>query len=106
VVYKVNPEMHTHRYGEYIERHEDDDIYQEKIKGHKSFTVSDGPGLAELATGDTYLLEEESCPSKKRHRKLKRLLERQERRERLDARVAEADSDTDDFWYPTYLLLS
>jgi hypothetical protein len=27
VIYKVNPEMHTHRYDEYIERHEDDDIY-------------------------------------------------------------------------------
>jgi hypothetical protein len=34
VVYKVNPEMHTHRYNEYIERHEDDDIYQEEIEGH------------------------------------------------------------------------
>jgi hypothetical protein len=27
VVYKVHPEMHTHRYDEYVEGHEDDDIY-------------------------------------------------------------------------------
>jgi hypothetical protein len=32
VVYKVNPEMHTHRYDEYIEGHEDHDIYQEEIE--------------------------------------------------------------------------
>jgi hypothetical protein len=32
VVYKVNPEMHTHRYDEYIERHEDHDIYQEEVE--------------------------------------------------------------------------
>jgi hypothetical protein len=32
VVYKVNPEMHTHRYNEYVEGHEDDDIYQEEIE--------------------------------------------------------------------------
>jgi hypothetical protein len=31
VVYKIHPEMHTHRYDEYIEGHEDDDIYQEEI---------------------------------------------------------------------------
>jgi hypothetical protein len=28
VVYKFNPKMHTRRYDEYVERHEDDDIYQ------------------------------------------------------------------------------
>jgi hypothetical protein len=27
VVYKVRPEMHNHRYDEYVEGHEDDDIY-------------------------------------------------------------------------------
>jgi hypothetical protein len=32
VVYKVNPEMHTRRYDDYIARHEDDDIYQEEIE--------------------------------------------------------------------------
>jgi hypothetical protein len=26
VVYKINPKMHTHRYDEYMERHEDDDF--------------------------------------------------------------------------------
>jgi hypothetical protein len=29
VVYIVCPKMHTHQYDEYIEGHEDDDIYQE-----------------------------------------------------------------------------
>jgi hypothetical protein len=42
-------------------------------------------------------LDEESGPSKKRLEKSKHLLERQERRERLDACVAEEDSDADDF---------
>jgi hypothetical protein len=30
--HKVNPEMHTHQCDEYIERHEDGDIYQEEIE--------------------------------------------------------------------------
>jgi hypothetical protein len=37
VVYKVNPEMDTHRYDAYVERHDDDDVihvYQEEIEGH------------------------------------------------------------------------
>jgi hypothetical protein len=38
-------------------------------------------------------LDEEADPSKKRIRKPKHILERQERRERLDIRVKEADSD-------------
>jgi hypothetical protein len=45
VVYKVNPEMHTHRYDKYEERHEDDDdvihVYKEEIEGHQSLMVSD-----------------------------------------------------------------
>jgi hypothetical protein len=45
VIYKVNPEMHTHQYDEYIERHEDDDIYQEEIEVHQNFIVSDGACL-------------------------------------------------------------
>jgi hypothetical protein len=32
VIYKVHPKMHTRRYDEYVEGHEDDDIYQEEIK--------------------------------------------------------------------------
>jgi hypothetical protein len=59
VIYKVNPKMHTHRYDEYIERHEDDDIYQEEIEEHQNFTVSVGEGLIELATDDVELLDEE-----------------------------------------------
>jgi hypothetical protein len=79
VVYKVNPEIHTHRYDQYIERHDDDDIYREKIKGHQSFTGSDGADIVELAIGDAELLEEEPCPSKNDLQKSKRFLERQER---------------------------
>jgi hypothetical protein len=71
VVYKVNLEMDTHRYDAYMERHDNDDVihvYQEEIEGHQSlnFTVSDGAGLAELATHDVELMEEEPGPSKKR----------------------------------------
>jgi hypothetical protein len=39
VVYKVNLEMHTRRYDEYMDRQEDDDVihvYQEEIKGNLS----------------------------------------------------------------------
>jgi hypothetical protein len=39
-VYKVNPEIDTHRYDAYMERHDDDDdvihVYQEEIEGHRS----------------------------------------------------------------------
>jgi hypothetical protein len=51
-----------------VEKHEDDDdihVYQEKIEGHKSFTLSDGLGLIELAARDIELMEEEPGPSKK-----------------------------------------
>jgi hypothetical protein len=61
-VYKGNPEMHTHRYDEYIERHQDDDIYQEEIEVDQNFMVSDRAGLTELDTGDTELLDEEASP--------------------------------------------
>jgi hypothetical protein len=74
VVYKVNPEMDTRRYDKYVERHEDNDVvhvYQEEIEGHQSFTVSNRAGLAELATCDVELMEEESGPSKKCLRKSK-----------------------------------
>jgi hypothetical protein len=59
--------------------------------------VYDGAGLAELDTSGVDLLDEEAGPSNKRLQKSKRLLERQQRRERLDAHVVEADSDADDF---------
>jgi hypothetical protein len=100
VVYKVNPEMDTRRYDAYMERHDNDDVvhvYQEEIEGHQHFTVSDGAGLAELATRDVELMEEEPGPSKKRIQKSKRVAKRHKKRERLNARVAEADSDSDGF---------
>jgi hypothetical protein len=58
VVYKVNPEIHTRRYDEYMERNEEEDVYQEEIEEHKNFTVSDGARLTELATRDVELMEE------------------------------------------------
>jgi hypothetical protein len=83
VVYKVNSEMDTRRYDAYMERHDDDDVvhvYQEEIEGHQSFIVSDRAGLAQLATRDAKLMEEELGHSKKRIQKSKSVAERQERR--------------------------
>jgi hypothetical protein len=57
--------MHTCRYDEYIERCEDDDIYQEEIEVHHNFMVSNGASLMELDTSDTKLLDEEAGPPKK-----------------------------------------
>jgi hypothetical protein len=76
VVYKVNPEIDTHRYDTYVERHDDDDVihvYQEENEGHQSlsFTIFDGAGLAELTTHDVELMKEEPCPSKKHLQKSK-----------------------------------
>jgi hypothetical protein len=87
----------THRYDESLEGHEDDDIYREEIEVDQNFTVSDGACLTELDTGDTEFLDEEVGPSNKHLQKSKRLLEKQESRERLDARVTEADSYANDF---------
>jgi hypothetical protein len=79
VVYKVRPKMHTHRYDEYVEGHEDDDIYEEEIEVDQNFTVSNGAGLTELDTGDVELFDKEGGPSNEHLQKSKRLLERQER---------------------------
>jgi hypothetical protein len=102
VVYKVNPKMDTHRCDAYMERYYDDDvihIYQEENEGHQSisFIVSDGAGLTKLATRDVEIMEEEPGPSKKHLQKSKRLAEKQERHEQLNVRVAEADSDANNF---------
>jgi hypothetical protein len=83
VVYKVNPEMDTHRYDAYMERHDDDDVihvYQEENEGDQGlcFAVFDGAGLTELATRDVELMEDEPGPSKKHLQKSKRLAEKQE----------------------------
>jgi hypothetical protein len=76
VVYKVNPEIDTHRYDAHVERHNDDDVvhvYEEENEGHQSlsFIISNGAGLTELATCDVELMEEEPCPSKKHLQKSK-----------------------------------
>jgi hypothetical protein len=76
VVNKVNPEMDTHRYDAYMIRHDNDDVvhvYQEENEGDQGlrFTISDGAGLAELATHDVKLMEDESGPTKKRLQKSK-----------------------------------
>jgi hypothetical protein len=73
--------MHIHRYDEYVEGHEDDDIYQEEIEVDQNFTVSNGVGLTELDIGDVELLDEETGPSKKCIQKSMRILQRKERRE-------------------------
>jgi hypothetical protein len=54
--------MHTRQYDEYVERHEDDDIYQQEIKVDQNFMLSDGASLAELDTCDANLLDEEVSP--------------------------------------------
>jgi hypothetical protein len=64
VVYKTCPEMHARRYDEYV-GHENDEIYQEKIKVDQNFTVFDGAGLTELDSSDVELLDEEVGASKK-----------------------------------------
>jgi hypothetical protein len=103
VVYKVNPEMDSSRYNAYMERHDNDDVihtYQEENEWDQGlcFTVSDGAGLAELATHDVDLMTDESGPSKKCIQKLKWLAKKQERHDWLNERVTEADSDADNFW--------
>jgi hypothetical protein len=103
VVYKVNIEMDTRRYDAYMERHDNDDIvhvYQEENEGDQGlrFTISDRTWLVELATRDVELMEDEPGPSKKCLQKSKRLVGKQERCDQLNACVAEADSDADDFW--------
>jgi hypothetical protein len=50
VVYKVNLEIHTRRYDEYMNRNEEDDVYQEEIEEGENFTIFDGARLTELAT--------------------------------------------------------
>jgi hypothetical protein len=69
VVYKINPEIHTRRYDEYMKTNEEDDVYQEEIEVHEIFMVSDRARLTELATCDVELMEEEQGPSRKRIRK-------------------------------------
>jgi hypothetical protein len=66
VVYKVNSEMHTHRYDEYVEGHEDDNIYQKEIEVDQNFMVSNGAGLTKLDISDVQLLDKEVGPSNKR----------------------------------------
>jgi hypothetical protein len=48
-----------------MERNEEDDVYQEEIKEHKNFMVSDEEILIELAIRDIELMKEEQGPSKK-----------------------------------------
>jgi hypothetical protein len=69
VVYKINPEIHTRRYDEYMKTNEEEDVYQEEIEVHENFMVSDRARLTELATCDVELMEEEQGPSRKRIRK-------------------------------------
>jgi hypothetical protein len=85
VVYKVNPEIQTRRYGEYVKGQEEEDVidvYQEQPEEHQNFTVSDGLGLTEFPTHDVELIEEEEkSPPKKRLQKSQCIIERKQRRE-------------------------
>jgi hypothetical protein len=84
-----------------MEHQGDDDVihvYQEQIEEHKKLTIPDRPRLIELVTCDIELMEEEEQgPPKKHLRKSHCIIERKQRRERLNTHVSEADSDTDDF---------
>jgi hypothetical protein len=75
--------MHTHQYDEYIQGHEDDDIYQEQIEVDQNFMASDRAGLAELDIGDVQLLnalEQIKASSNKCIQKSKCVLKRQKTR--------------------------
>jgi hypothetical protein len=80
VVYKFNPKMHTHRYEEYVEGQEEEDVvdvYEEQPVEHQNFRVSDGPGLTEFATHDVELMEKEKqSPPKKHIQKSHRIIKR------------------------------
>lgn len=102
VVYKINPEVHPLRYDYYNTNNEDDDsvnIYQEEgdQSENREFTISEDLGLNEVASLAIDLMAEEPGPSRARTRKSQRILEKQQRLEIIEQRVAEADSDADDF---------
>jgi hypothetical protein len=83
VVYKVNPEMHTRRYEEYVGGQKEEDVIdvcQEQPEEHQKFTVSHGPGLTEFATRDVELMEEEESPPKQCLQKSQCTIERKQRR--------------------------
>jgi hypothetical protein len=65
MVYKVNSEIRTRRYDEYMERNEEEDVYQEEIEEDENFTVFDGARLIELDTCGVEVMEDEQGPSKK-----------------------------------------
>jgi hypothetical protein len=45
VVYKVNPEIHTRRYNEYMNKNEEEGVYQEEIEEGENFMIFDGARL-------------------------------------------------------------
>jgi hypothetical protein len=103
VVYKVNPEIHTRRYDEYMERNEKD-VYQEEIEEGENFTISDGARLRISYTwrrGNGRRIRSFKKTSLKITWSPKKSLQKSqqmiERCERLNTRVIEADSDVDDF---------
>jgi hypothetical protein len=100
VVSRVTPEINPHQYDNYnigIQDDENVDVYQEDGEGEseEEFRVSDGIGLEnELASLVVELISEEPGTSNnKTVRKSQRLIER----ERLNTRVAQEESDADDF---------
>ena len=104
-----------------------EEVDDEYVENHENFRISSGTGLAEIASGTLELMSEEQevGPSRKRTRQSQRIIEKQQRiieeqeifeeesegeeieedvvqeemeeLERREQRVAEADSDADDF---------
>lgn len=97
VVFRVNPQVRppgVDDYKESIQEADNLDIYQEEDIGD-CFPVTDGVGLSQLRTDDLELIPEEAAASKKRARKSVRIARIQQRNNQI--RVAEAESDADDF---------
>jgi len=105
VAYKVNPEVHPYRYQNYNlstnDDDEDDVVFQEvgdqADDSDNDSIVSEGAGLNELASLTVELMEEPISSNSKRQRLEETVLETQQWVEQLNTRVAEEDSDADDF---------
>jgi hypothetical protein len=104
VAYKVNLEVHPYRYQNYnLSTNDDDDdvVFQEvgdqADNSDNDSIVSEGAGLNELASLTVELMEEPISSNSKRQRFEETVLQTQQWVEQLNTRVAEKDSDADDF---------
>jgi hypothetical protein len=102
VAYKFNPEVHPYRYQNYNLSTNDDDVVFQEVgdqadDSDNDSIVSDGAGLNELASLTIELMEEPISSNSKHQRFEETVLETQQWVEQLNTRVAEEDSDADDF---------